>query len=371
MRRVPGRGVLAERGVLRHTGVRRPCVGQPASCVGTDAYGACSASWVVTTELCNGIDDDCDGVVDEDLTNQCSSITGNGCSTAPCQTNNPGDPGVYHCTGLKQACTGPGNTSCPGAVACIPPIPENICHPGTTQCTGGSQGACTGEVQPGVEICDGLDNDCDNIIDEDTGGGACNATCGVGTILCAGSPADPTCCQPGSCAAGQHQCGTLYCSAVSVTTDDTCNNMDDNCNGQVDENWTCGAFRCTNAIQTECTGTGDTTTCGANGPCIANPSTPLVACNCTGTGICNGKVKCVQGVADPATTCQGTPQDPSSCCDCSGTPNNGLCSGGASCAANCQCAYPCSVVSSRARRARSATRAAASPASACRTRASA
>jgi hypothetical protein len=108
-----------------------------AGCCGTEscvagAYTACNNTWTPTGEICNNIDDDCDGVVDEDLTQTCSNITGNGCVAAPCpETNNPGDPMVYHCTGLSTACTGPADMTCPGGVACIPPIAQNQCHPGT------------------------------------------------------------------------------------------------------------------------------------------------------------------------------------------------------------------------------------------------
>jgi hypothetical protein len=302
------------------------CVGQPAGCVGADAYGTCSTTYMPVAEICNNIDDDCDGIVDEDLSRTCSSISG----------GNPGDPTKYHCEGTKTACTGPTDTSCGTGVNCVPPIAQNVCHPGTQQCTGGTFGTCTGEVTPGVEICDGLDNDCDNIIDEDTGGGSCNATCGVGTIICAGGPVDPgTCCQPGSCSGSQHQCGTLYCSAVSVTVDATCDGQDDDCDGKVDEDWACGDFHCAtnNAL---CTGTGDTSCPGGAGQCVA---TPAQVCDCTATGLCNGQNKCVTGTI----MCQGTPIDPSSCCDCNGAPQNGMCSGGASCSpGSCQCAYPCS-----------------------------
>ena len=268
-----------------------------SACCGTEtcvngSYSGCSATVPnpPPAETCNNKDDDCDGVVDEDLTESCSNITGNGCATPPCPgTNNPGDPSHM-------------------------PIPQNLCHPGTTTCSAGAFGACVNEQQPQPEICDGLDNDCDNKIDEDTGGGSCNANCGVGTIVCAGSPTDPnagSCCQPGSCAPGQNQCGTLYCTAQPTTGDYTCDQVDDDCDNQVDEDWTCG----------------DPT----------GKSSPAVGCACTAPGICNGQNKCVNGQIQ----CVGTPVDPSSCCDCNGNPQDGLCTGGAACASDCTCAFPC------------------------------
>jgi hypothetical protein len=72
-----------------------------------------------------------------------------------------------------------------------------------------------------IEVCDNRDNDCDGSIDEgDPGGGA---TCV--TAL------------PGVCSAGTAHCarGTVVCQPNIAPSPETCNGLDDDCDGVVDE----------------------------------------------------------------------------------------------------------------------------------------
>jgi hypothetical protein len=122
-------------------------------------------------EVCNGLDDDCDGATDDgpiDVGGPCGTDVGE------CRT------GVLDCSGGTLICsgaTGPTEEVCngydddcdtsvdEGLVGDPCGMDEGACVPGVEQCIAGAR-TCVGEVGPGAEICNGLDDDCDGITDE-------------------------------------------------------------------------------------------------------------------------------------------------------------------------------------------------------------
>jgi len=99
--------------------------------------------WGGAAEICNGTDDDCNGVVDDGANTLCDD--GNACTEDSC------DPP----SGCQHAPIHGGQTTC-GIGACERTV---------TTCVDGVPQACVPD-QPTREVCDGIDNDCDEQVDE-------------------------------------------------------------------------------------------------------------------------------------------------------------------------------------------------------------
>ena len=202
------------------------CLNGLATCVG--AVGP-------KPEECNGKDDDCNSVPDDNLPAQgiCGSDVGQ-CKpgTYVCSLGTKictGDQGPQSevCDGLDNDCNGTPDDNLPALGSCGSSVGE--CQPGSNSCQAGVV-VCVGAVGPTPEVCDGKDNDCNNVKDDNLPGlGICGSSvgeCKQGTYVCVG--------------------GVKVCSGHTTPKAETCNGKDDDCNGQVDDSLagypgTCGS----------------------------------------------------------------------------------------------------------------------------------
>jgi len=197
---------------------------QPSSCV----------PLAPTDEICDGVDNDCDTEIDDG----CDDDNDGYCDANLAYVSSPlcefggqdcDDLNADSWPGAPEICDG-GDNDCDGLLD--NELDAIVCGVGECQSTGDSCGA-NGEVlgctplEPLEEICDGLDNDCDGVIDNDIP----EQTCGVGECMVV---------IPGCAEGSATQCE----EAMATASPEVCDGLDNDCDGRADNDAVCPDGEC-------------------------------------------------------------------------------------------------------------------------------
>jgi len=150
---------------------------------------------------------------------------------------------------------------------------KGVCANGVTQCSAGENISCRPIISAGPEVCDGLDNDCDGVIDQ---GAQCpnDQICDKGKCV-------------GKCGVGEFQCPPgLSCDTDFYCKDPACIGVD--CpTGQI-------------CVGGTCQGGCENVSCPKGQACVSGACVDL----CGGTACQNGQV-CQMGVCVSPCECAG------------------------------------------------------------------
>ena len=187
----------------------------------------------------------------------------------------PGTPSAESCDGLDNDCDGTTDNGNLGGANCISPL-AGPCAAGTTACQAGAL-VCVPKRQPTPETCDGLDNDCDGVVDNgDPNGGL---RCPTGKL--------------GACSIGTTACVNALVTCVQTVEPsvEMCDGQDNDCDGQVDEDNPGSGLACA---------TGKAGVCNEGLTGCVNGATACIQVGQPSTEVCDGVDNDCDGAADPA-----------------------------------------------------------------------